>query len=145
MLFTAGGAVLTQPQTGQTKIAHLLVLQLGGAQAWGVEPYHLDAAGRREAMLKHLKRVFIQFHPSDAKATPARELLALVGNDKARKSNPDCVVDYKVIETAQIPRSFIELQFADNEQHKLYTADLKVCACCCLCFACCSGKCDAWG
>jgi hypothetical protein len=37
-------------------------------------------------------------------------------------------VDYKVVETAQIPRSFIELQFADNEQHKLYTADLKVCA-----------------
>uniref|UniRef100_A0A383VCI6 Large ribosomal subunit protein mL53 n=1 Tax=Tetradesmus obliquus TaxID=3088 RepID=A0A383VCI6_TETOB len=77
-------------------------------------------------MLKHLKRVFIQFHPSDARATPARELLARVGNDKARKSNPDCVVDYKVVETAQIPRSFIELQFADNEQHKLYTADLKV-------------------
>jgi large subunit ribosomal protein L53 len=79
-------------------------------------------------MLKHLKRVFIQFHPSDTRATAARELLARVGNDKARKSNPDCVVDYKVVETAQIPRSFIELQFADNEQHKLYTADLKVCA-----------------
>eukprot|EP00882_Tetradesmus_deserticola_P005506 GHRQ01005797.1.p2 GENE.GHRQ01005797.1~~GHRQ01005797.1.p2 ORF type:complete len:125 (+),score=50.58 GHRQ01005797.1:395-769(+) len=77
-------------------------------------------------MLKHLKRVFIQFHPSDAKATAARELLALVGNDKARKSNSDCVVDYKVVETVQVPRSFVELQFADNEQHKLFTADLKV-------------------
>lgn len=77
-------------------------------------------------MLKHLKRVFIQFHPSDARATAARELLARVGNDKARKSNPDCVVEYKVVETPQVPRSFIELQFADNESHKLYTADLKV-------------------
>lgn len=77
-------------------------------------------------MLKQLKRVFIQFHPSDAKATAARELLARVGNDKARKSNPDCVVEYKVVETAQIPRSFIELQFSDSENHKLYTADLKV-------------------
>eukprot|EP00882_Tetradesmus_deserticola_P012547 GHRQ01013300.1.p2 GENE.GHRQ01013300.1~~GHRQ01013300.1.p2 ORF type:complete len:123 (+),score=19.09 GHRQ01013300.1:395-763(+) len=85
-------------------------------------------------MLKHLKRVFIQFHPSDAKATAARELLALVGNDKARKSNSDCVVDYKVVETVQVPRSFVELQFADNEQHKLFTADLKVGACCLACY-----------
>lgn len=77
-------------------------------------------------MLKHLKRVFIQFHPSDGKATAARELLARVGNDKARKSNPDCVVEYKVVETSQIPRSFIELQFSDSESHRLYTADLKV-------------------
>eukprot|EP00879_Flechtneria_rotunda_P028572 GHRR01030730.1.p1 GENE.GHRR01030730.1~~GHRR01030730.1.p1 ORF type:complete len:110 (-),score=13.84 GHRR01030730.1:136-465(-) len=77
-------------------------------------------------MLKHLKRVIIQFHPSDPKATAARELLQRVGNDKARKSNPDCVIDYKVIETSQISRSFIELQFADLESHKLYTADLRV-------------------
>eukprot|EP00878_Enallax_costatus_P011841 GHUV01012363.1.p1 GENE.GHUV01012363.1~~GHUV01012363.1.p1 ORF type:complete len:119 (+),score=22.17 GHUV01012363.1:727-1083(+) len=77
-------------------------------------------------MLKHLKRVFIQFHPADARATAARELLARVGNDKSRKSNPECVVDYKVVETAQVPRCFVELQFTDNEKQKLYTADLTV-------------------
>jgi large subunit ribosomal protein L53 len=49
-----------------------------------------------------------------------------VGNAQARRSNPDCVVDYKVVETAHIPKSFVELQFSDNESHKLYTADLKV-------------------
>eukprot|EP00775_Hariotina_reticulata_P000227 gene227-430_t len=77
-------------------------------------------------MLKHLKRVFIEFHPGDPQSTAARELLQRVGNAQARKSNPDCVVDYKVVETAHIPKSVVELQFSDNESHKLYTADLKV-------------------
>lgn len=46
-------------------------------------------------MLKSLRRVFIQFSPLDPRATAARELLQRVGNDTSRKSNPDCVVDYK--------------------------------------------------
>lgn len=47
-------------------------------------------------MLKSLRRVFIQFSPLDPRATAARELLQRVGNDISRKSNPDCVVEYKV-------------------------------------------------
>ncbi|KAF8057283.1 hypothetical protein HT031_006091 [Scenedesmus sp. PABB004] len=77
-------------------------------------------------MLKHLKRVFISFHPADPKATAARALLAAVGNAAARESNPSCVVEHVVVETAAVPRSCVELLFADGESHTLYTADLKV-------------------
>lgn len=51
-------------------------------------------------MLRHLKRVFIQFSPLDPRATSARELLQRVGCDAARKSNPDCAVDFQVDEDA---------------------------------------------
>lgn len=47
-------------------------------------------------MLKSLRRVFVQFSPTDPRATAARELLQRVGSSAARTSNPDCVVEYKV-------------------------------------------------
>jgi 39S ribosomal protein L53/MRP-L53 len=77
-------------------------------------------------MLKHLKRVFISFHPADPGATCARELLARVGNPAARKSNPNCAVEYEVDEAAAVrQRSFIELQFSDDEKRTFLAADIK--------------------
>ena len=77
-------------------------------------------------MLRHLKRVFIQFSPADPRATSARELLQRVGNDKARKSNPDCAVDFKVDEGAGEGAAVVELQFVDDDTRRLRTADLRV-------------------
>lgn len=35
-------------------------------------------------------------------------------------------MDMQVQEGSNVGRSYVELQFADNETHKLYTADLKL-------------------
>lgn len=77
-------------------------------------------------MLRHLKRVFIQFAPLDPKATSARELLQRVGCDAARKSNPACQVEFKVDEDGKPGSSFVELQFIDDAQQRLPTADYRV-------------------
>lgn len=73
-------------------------------------------------MLRHLKRVFIQFSPTDPRSTTARELMQRVGNDKARKSNPECAVEFKVTEATPEGKSFVELQFVDGQEAKLLTA-----------------------
>jgi large subunit ribosomal protein L53 len=49
-------------------------------------------------MLRHLKKVFIQFAPGDPRAVSARELLQRVTGDKAKKSNPACVVTFEIDE-----------------------------------------------
>lgn len=77
-------------------------------------------------MLRHLKRVFIQFAPLDPKATSARELLQRVGCDAARKSNPACVVEFSIDEKGKPGSSFVELQFVDDVQQRLNTADYRV-------------------
>jgi large subunit ribosomal protein L53 len=77
-------------------------------------------------MLRHLKRVFIQFSPLDPRATSARELLQRVGCDAARKSNPACAVDFAVDESGAPGSSFVELQFADDATQRLATADYRV-------------------
>lgn len=77
-------------------------------------------------MLRHLKRVFIQFSPLDARATSARELLQRVGCDAARKSNPACEVEFKVEESGAAGGSFVELQFVDDATARLSTADHRV-------------------
>ncbi|KAI8477140.1 MAG: hypothetical protein J3K34DRAFT_399503 [Monoraphidium minutum] len=77
-------------------------------------------------MLRHLKRVFIQFSPLDPRATSARELLQRVGCDAARKSNPACQVEFNIDEAAKPGTSFVELQFNDDAQQRLPTADYRV-------------------
>ncbi|MEW5303397.1 MAG: hypothetical protein WDW38_001723 [Sanguina aurantia] len=77
-------------------------------------------------MLKHLKRVFIYFTPGDSRAVSARELLQRVSSDKARKSNPSCVVDFKINEETAFDRAYVELLFSDAEQRKIFTEDYGV-------------------
>lgn len=74
-------------------------------------------------MLKHLKRVFVQFAPGDPKAASARELLQRLTTDKAKKSNPACVVEFKVDEGGAPGKAFVDLTFNDNEQRTLHTAE----------------------
>ena len=59
-------------------------------------------------MLKHLRRVFIQFTPGDPKSVSARELLALT---KGKHSNPACKVEFKTDEDAAPGSSLLELEF----------------------------------
>ncbi len=75
-------------------------------------------------MLKHLKRVFVQFTPGDPKAASARELLGRVSSPFAKKSNPACVVEHKVDDAGGPP--FVDLTFTDDEQRKLVTKELNV-------------------
>ncbi|PNH06892.1 hypothetical protein TSOC_006700 [Tetrabaena socialis] len=79
-------------------------------------------------MLKHLKRVFVQFTPGDPKAASARELLQRVSSDKAKKSNPGCVVAFKVQEAAasNAERAYVDLTFTDNDTRRVVTAELSV-------------------
>jgi hypothetical protein len=73
-------------------------------------------------MLRHLKRVFIQFSPTDPRATAARELLQRVGCEAARSSNPDCEVEFKVDEGTAAGQAVVELHFNDGQQAKLLAA-----------------------
>lgn len=75
-------------------------------------------------MLKHLKRVFVQFTPGDPKAASARELLGRVSSPFAKKSNPACTVEHKVDDAGGPP--FVDLTFTDDEQRKLITKELNV-------------------
>lgn len=77
-------------------------------------------------MLKHLKRVFIQFAPGDARAASARELLQRVSSAKAKESNPACKVDFKVDVAGGPGGAFVDLTFADSEQRRIHTADFDV-------------------
>jgi len=77
-------------------------------------------------MLKHLRRVFIQFTPSDPRATTARELLQRLGNDKARASNPACVVQFNVDEAGPSGSAFVDLVFNDGEERRVMTADARI-------------------
>jgi large subunit ribosomal protein L53 len=77
-------------------------------------------------MLRHLKRVFISFSPSDPRATSARELLQRVGCDAARKSNPACAVEFAVEESGAPGGAFVELLFVDDASARLATADYRV-------------------
>jgi len=74
-------------------------------------------------MLKHLKRVFIQFGPGDPKSVSARELLMRVNGSRAKKSNPNCAVDFSIDEDAEPGRAFVELHFADEDKRKVFMAD----------------------
>lgn len=77
-------------------------------------------------MLKHLKRVFVQFNPGDPKAASARELLQRVSSNQAKRSNPACLVNFKVDEDGSPGRAFVDLTFTDNEQHRVHTKELSV-------------------
>lgn len=77
-------------------------------------------------MLKHLRKVFIYFTPGDPRAVSARELLQRVSSDKARKSNPSCVVGFKINEETAIDRAYVELVFSDAEERKIFTEDYGV-------------------
>ncbi|GIL72698.1 hypothetical protein Vretimale_4404 [Volvox reticuliferus] len=77
-------------------------------------------------MLKHLKRVFVQFTPGDAKAASARELLQRVSSNHAKRSNPGCVVEFKVDEDGSAGKAFVDLTFTDNEQRRVHTKELSV-------------------
>ena len=77
-------------------------------------------------MLRNLKSVYVKFSPLDPRAASARELLQRVGCEKARKSNPDCTVEFNVDDKLASGSSFVELKFTDDERYKLSTADLKV-------------------
>lgn len=74
-------------------------------------------------MLKHLKRVFITFTPGDPRAVSARELLQRVTGDRAKKSNPKCAVEFNIDENGQPGQAYVDLQFADDEKRRLFTAD----------------------
>lgn len=77
-------------------------------------------------MLRHLKRVFVQFNPQDPKSKSARELLHRVTNDLARRSNANCEVDYKADDDMKLGTSIVELQFVDDEKKCVAVADLRV-------------------
>lgn len=77
-------------------------------------------------MLKHLKRVSIQFGPGDPKSTSARELLQRLGCDNARKSNPKCELDFKSNETLPSGSSSVELVFNDDQKRELKTSDMRI-------------------
>lgn len=77
-------------------------------------------------MLRHLKRVVVQFKPGDPKSVSARELLQRLSGDRAKKSNPQCKVEFAIDEEAPMGKSFVELHFADDDVRKIYMADQKV-------------------
>lgn len=77
-------------------------------------------------MLKHLTAVVIRFVPSDPKSTSARELLQRLASDKARRSNPSCVVDFKVEAQAWPDVAQVQLHFTDGEKRTVQTCDKKV-------------------
>lgn len=74
-------------------------------------------------MLKHLKKVVVRFSPGDAKAASARELLQRLTTDKAKKSNPGCVVEFKIDEDGALGKASVDLTFVDNEQRQILTAE----------------------
>lgn len=75
-------------------------------------------------MLRNLRRVHIQFSPTDPAATAARELLQRVGCRSARASNPDCKVVINVDESTPAGGAWMELQFTDGETTKLAASGL---------------------
>ena len=76
-------------------------------------------------MLKFVKKVSIQFTPGDFGSVSARELLQRISGDRAKKSNPVCLVEFKIAE-GQGEKPYVELVFTDGEQRKMLTADLSV-------------------
>ncbi len=89
---------------------------------WSASAHARLPAALYGSMLKHLKRVVVQFNPADKTAAAARELLARVSTSTAKLSNPKCQVDYKVDE--DLAQSFVELHFNNDEVQKLMTADV---------------------
>lgn len=77
-------------------------------------------------MLKHVKRVFVQFTPGDPKSVAARELLQRLSGSSAKKSNPQCKVDFSIDEDGKPGSAFVELTFADDEKRKIGMADNSV-------------------
>lgn len=76
--------------------------------------------------LRHLRKAFVQFNPSDPKAVSARELLQRLTGDKAQKSNPACNVQFDIAEDGQPGKAFVELTFNDGAEIKVLTADYPV-------------------
>ena len=58
-------------------------------------------------MLSKVARIIIQFSPTSESSRVARELYSRVGAAKARKSNPECVVEAK-LRLAGDPLVFVE-------------------------------------
>jgi large subunit ribosomal protein L53 len=77
-------------------------------------------------MLKHLKRVFVQFRPGDPLSVSARELLQRASTDSARRSNPACIVEFKIDEESEEGTAFAELLFSDNDTRKIQLASVGV-------------------
>jgi large subunit ribosomal protein L53 len=74
-------------------------------------------------MLKHLKRVFVQFTPGDPNATSAREFLRQVSGAKAKKSNPACSVEYKVVDHGHMD-AYIDVVFNDDTPKRINAKDM---------------------
>lgn len=66
--------------------------------------------------LRHLKRVFVQFTAGDPRAVSARDFLARLSGEGARKSNPQCKVEFSISETAPHGKAFVDLTFNDGTQ-----------------------------
>eukprot|EP00877_Chromochloris_zofingiensis_P012262 jgi/Chrzof1/728/Cz01g26160.t1 len=77
-------------------------------------------------MLRILKRVVIEFSPTDPKAASARELLHRVGSDAAKIANPDLQVSLTVDEQLAHGRSVVGLHFVDDQQQTLLSAEYKI-------------------
>lgn len=77
-------------------------------------------------MLRHLKRVYVQFTPGDPRSVSARDLLQRLSGDRAKKSNPQCKVDFKIDEDAAPGSAFVELTFGDDELRKIALANTSV-------------------
>lgn len=69
--------------------------------------------------LRHLKRVFVQFTAGDPRAVSARDFLARLSGEGARKSNPQCKVEFSISETAPHGKAFVDLTFNDGTQAEL--------------------------
>jgi hypothetical protein len=76
-------------------------------------------------MLRHLRKVYIQFAAGDVRSKSARELLQRLGCDKARKSNADCSVEFTITENPSDNDCYVDLTFVDNDQRRISTADRK--------------------
>ena len=66
--------------------------------------------------LSKVAKVVVQFSPWTGEARAAREFFTRITSEKARKSNPECVVEAKVRISGQ-PRIFVE--YANKEQEMI--------------------------
>ncbi|KAF5842621.1 hypothetical protein DUNSADRAFT_6091 [Dunaliella salina] len=46
-----------------------------------------------------------------------------VNGSRAKKSNPNCSVDFSIDEDAEPGKAFVELHFADEDKRKVFMAD----------------------
>lgn len=77
--------------------------------------------------LRQLARVRIQFNPFDPRSTAVREFLARCSSARARASNPDCVVEYKIRNDKAPPVVAVEFVNGVKDQfncHKFTVNDI---------------------